>query len=217
MAKRKLGPGTMMSPLPVVMVTCGDMKKSNIITIAWTGIVNSEPPMTYISVRKSRYSHDIIEKNGEFVINLVNEKTAEAADFCGVRSGKDMDKFQVTGLTPIKADIVAAPLIAESPVNLECRVVEKHEYPSHDMFVAKIVEVHADEELFDDKNRLCLDKASMVSFTHGEYIGLKKQVIGGFGFSVMKPKTKKKKNREKARNISTLKKKSGADRQPRKK
>lgn len=197
MSKRSMKPGTMLNPVPVVMVSCGDNEESNIITIAWTGIVNSEPPMTYVSVRKSRYSHDMISRNKEFVINLTTEKLAKATDFCGVKSGRDIDKFKEAGLTREPAEIIKAPMILESPINLECVVKEIIEYPSHDMFIAEIVKVHGDEELFNQKERLCLEKAKLLCYSHGEYFGMKSTPIGKFGYSVMKPKTKRRIAREK--------------------
>ena len=178
------------------MVSCGS-RKPNIITIAWTGIVNSNPPMTYISVRKERYSHNIIENTGEFVINLCSEELAFATDFCGVRSGRDTDKFKEMKLTPERAEIVRCPMIKESPVNIECRVREIIELGSHDMFIADILKVHVDEQYIDRSGRIRLDQASLVAYNHGEYFGLKRQPIGKFGFSVMKPKTRKRINREK--------------------
>ena len=207
MTKRAMKPGKMLNPLPVVMVSCGSDNERNIITIAWTGIINSEPPMTYVSVRKSRHSHQLISKSGEFVINLTTENLAKATYFCGVKSGRDMDKFKETGLHQEKAEIVSCPMILESPVNLECKVLEVKEYPSHDMFIAEIVKVHADEKLFDEKGRICLDQAGMLSYNHGEYFGLKRQPLGKFGYSIMKPKTRKRINREKmARNTNRRKK-----------
>lgn len=197
MAKISMRPGTMLNPVPAVMVSCGNEKEQNIITIAWTGIINSEPPITYVSVRKSRYSHHLIEESGEFVINLTTESLAKATDFCGVKSGRDLDKFKETGLTPEKAEFVSCPMIKESPVNLECKVLEVKEYPTHDMFIAEIERVHADEKYFDEKGRICLDQAGMLSYNHGEYFGLKRNPIGRFGFSIMKPKTRKRINREK--------------------
>ncbi|MBQ0078754.1 MAG: flavin reductase family protein [Eubacterium sp.] len=197
MAKRVFNPGTMLNPVPVVMVSCGTMEKANIVTVAWTGTVNSEPPMTYVSVRKSRYSHDMIAESGEFVINLTTEELAKATDFCGVRSGRDMDKFKEAGLTAVPSQKVAAPSIAESPVNLECKVVEVHEYPSHDMFVAEIVSVSVNEELMDENDKLRLDKAGLIVYNHGSYQGVKRSELGTFGFSVMKPKTKRRKAAEK--------------------
>ncbi|MBR1909122.1 MAG: flavin reductase family protein [Lachnospiraceae bacterium] len=197
MGKRIFGPGTMLNPVPVVMVSCGDMKKPNIITVAWTGTVNSEPPMTYISVRKSRYSHDIIGNSGEFVINLTTEELAKATDFCGVRSGRDLDKFKETGLTAVASQKVDCPSILESPVNIECRVVEVHEYPSHDMFVAEILSVSADESLFDDKDKMRLDLANLIVYNHGSYQGVKRSEIGSFGYSVMKKKTRRRRAAQK--------------------
>ncbi|MBQ1489937.1 MAG: flavin reductase family protein [Eubacterium sp.] len=197
MTKRSMKPGTMLAPTPAVLVSCRDAQgNDNLITIAWTGIINSDPPITYISVRKSRYSHHIISESGEFVINLTNEQIAKEVDFCGVRSGRDMDKFQTCGFTRQEAEIVSAPLVCESPVNLECVVKEVREYPTHDMFIAEIVRVHADETLFNEDGRLCLDKASLVAYSHGEYFGLKRRPLGRFGWSVMKPKTKKRLARE---------------------
>ena len=146
MGKRSFKGGAMLNPVPAVMVSCGS-RKPNIITIAWTGIVNSNPPMTYISVRKERYSHNIIEKTGEFVINLCSEELAFATDFCGVRSGRDTDKFKEMKLTPERAEAVRCPMIKESPVNIECRVREIIELGSHDMFIADILKVHVDEQV----------------------------------------------------------------------
>lgn len=196
MSKKSFKGGAMLNPVPAVMVSCGS-SKPNIITIAWTGIVNSNPPMTYISVRKERYSHSIIKNTGEFVINLCNEQLAFATDYCGVRSGRDIDKFKEMKLTPEKAEIVSCPMIKESPVNIECRVREVIELGSHDMFLADIIKVHVDEEYIDENNRIRLDKAALVAYNHGEYFGLKRQPLGRFGFSVMKPKTRKRLNREK--------------------
>ena len=196
MSKKSFKGGAMLNPVPAVMVSCGS-SKPNIITIAWTGIVNSNPPMTYISVRKERYSHSIIKNTGEFVINLCSEQLAFATDYCGVRSGRDIDKFKEMKLTPQKSEIVRCPMIKESPVNIECRVREVIELGSHDMFLADIIKVHVDEEYIDENNRIRLDKAALVAYNHGEYFGLKRQPLGRFGFSVMKPKTRKRLNREK--------------------
>ena len=191
MAKRVFKPGTMLNPVPAVMVSCGDGEVSNIITIAWTGIINSDPPITYVSVRKSRFSHDIIEKTGEFVINLTTEKLAFAADYCGVKSGRDVDKFKEQALTAVPSQKAGCPSIGESPVNIECRVMEKKEYPTHDMFIAEIVSVSVDEELMDENDKLCLEEAGLVAYNHGHYFALHRRALGRFGFSVMKPKTKK--------------------------
>lgn len=192
MSKTTFKPGTMLNPVPPVMVSCGSFPEAeNIITIAWTGIVNSDPPMTYVSVRKSRFSHDVIEKEGEFVINLTTEALTKSADFCGVRSRRDVDKFKELGLTKEPGDLVKCPMIGESPVNLECKVKEIHSYPSHDMFVAEIVSVHVDSALLDENGRLALERAGLVAYSHGEYFGLQRRPLGRFGYSVMKPKTKK--------------------------
>ncbi len=190
--KKTMKPATLLMPLPTVLVSCGSLEKPNIITIAWTGIVNSTPPMTYISVRKSRYSHDLIAESGEFVINLTTEALTFATDYCGVKSGREVDKFTEMKLTPLAAGEVSCPMIAESPINLECKVREVHEYPSHDMFVAEIVAVHVDEELIDEKGRFEMEKAGLMAYVHGQYFGIKKQPLGRFGYAVMKPKTKKK-------------------------
>ncbi len=196
MAKRKLKPAAMLNPVPAVMVSCGHGAEKNIITAAWTGIINSNPPMAYVSVRKCRHSHHLIAESGEFVINLTTEELAHATDYCGVKSGRDVDKWKETGLTPEPAEQVNCPMIAESPVNLECRVTEVKEYPSHDMFIAEILQVHADEALFDEEGRIALDEAGLICYSHGEYFGLRKKPLGRFGFSVMKARTKKRLNRE---------------------
>ena len=197
MAKITMKPGTMLNPVPVVLVSCGNMEEPNLITIAWTGIVNSEPPMTYVSVRKSRYSHHLLTASGEFVINLTTEDLAKATDFCGVRSGRDLDKATETGLHFVEAEKVSCPLVQESPVSLECKITEIKEFPTHDMFLAEIVCVHAEETLFDERGKLCLERASLLCYSHGEYFGMKKSPLGKFGYSVMKPKTRKRLNREK--------------------
>lgn len=191
MTKMSFKPGTMLNPVPVVMVSCGSGSEKNIITVAWTGIVNSDPPMTYVSVRKERHSHRLIKESGVFAINLCTEELALATDYCGVRSGRDVDKFKEQKLTALAGEKVDCPVIAQCPVNLECRVREIHEYGSHDMFVAEIVNVRADESLMDDQGRLRLDQAGLICYNHGEYFGLKKQPLGKFGYSVMKPKTRK--------------------------
>lgn len=196
MAKRSLNPGTLLSPVPAVMVSCGSGDEKNIITIAWTGIVNSDPPMTYVSVRKSRHSHHLIEEGGEFVINVTTEDMAFATDYCGVRSGRDVDKFKEMKLTPVAGEKVSCPMIEESPVNLECKVVEVHRYPSHDMFVAEIVALHVNEDIFDEDGKMPIEELGLLAYAHGHYLGVKRRPIGRFGFSVMKAKTKKRINRE---------------------
>lgn len=206
MGKLTFKPGTMLNPVPAVMVSCGDEKEKNIITIAWTGIINSDPPMTYVSVRKERHSHDIIKRTGEFVINLTTEKLAFATDYCGVRSGRDVDKFKEQNLTAEKSKIVGCPSIAESPVNIECRVTEVKELGTHDMFMAEIVSVSVDEELMDENGKLCLEEAGMLAYNHGHYFALRKTPLGRFGYSVMKAKTKKKLNAQRKRTNSGNKK-----------
>lgn len=194
--KKNFKAGTMLNPVPAVMVSLGEGEKANIITIAWTGIINSDPPMTYISVRPERHSYGLLKESGEFVINLTTEDLAKATDFCGVKSGRDIDKWQATGLTKEGCQIVKCPQIKESPLSLECKVVECKALGSHDMFIAEIVAVNVDENLIDEEGKIWLDKAHPLAYLHGEYFGLKKYPIGKFGFSVMKAKTKKRVNKE---------------------
>lgn len=188
-AKISLKPGNMLNPSPVVMVSCGNTPEEyNIITIAWTGTICSDPPLCSISIRPERHSHGIIKKNGEFVINLANEHLAFATDWCGVRSGRKFNKFIEMGLTPVKAQKVKAPLIYESPVNIECVVKEVISLGSHDMFIAEVVAVNADESLLDKYSKaLKLEKCNLISYSHGQYYNLGKR-IGKFGFSVEKKK-----------------------------
>lgn len=180
-------PGTMIYPLPAVMVSCGDDPKNyNIMTVAWTGTICTNPPMCYISVRKERHSHDIIQRTGEFVLNLTTESLAYATDWCGVKSGRDLNKFKELHLTPEPGQIVKAPLIAESPLNIECQVVEMKELGSHDMFIANVVAVNAEESLMDKgTGAFQLNHAKPLAYSHGKYYGLGEK-IGGFGFSVKK-------------------------------
>ena len=175
----------MLYPLPPVMVSCGTLERSNIITAAWTGTVNSEPPMTYVSVRPERHSYAMIKESGEFVINLTTERLARAADLCGVKSGREVQKFRLCRLTPIPASSVAAPLIAESPVNIECRVEQRLALGSHDMFLAKVVAVNVDEALLDAKGVLHLERGGLAAYVHGRYRALGRE-LGKFGFCVQK-------------------------------
>lgn len=183
--------GNMLYPLPAVLVSCGnyngdgDTSHSNLITVAWCGTVCSDPAMVFISVRPSRFSHDIIKRSGEFVINLTTEAIVSQTDKAGVLSGKDVDKFQRCKLTPAKADQVSCPLVLESPVNIECRVTQMIPLGSHDMFLAKVLCVHVDEKLLDQKGKLRLDKAGLIAYSHGTYHALGKS-LGTFGFSVRK-------------------------------
>lgn len=190
MTKTIWKPGTMLYPLPPVMVTCGTLEKPNVLTVAWTGIINSDPAMTYISVRPSRHSHELIKSSKEFVINLTTAKMLKAADFCGVKSGKDIDKFKETGLTVLPCQKVKAPMIEQSPLSLECRVTEIKPLGSHDMFLAEILAVHVDDSLLDDKGRFELEKSGLIAFCHGAYYALGGK-LGTFGFSVEKKKTRK--------------------------
>ena len=191
--KQTWKPGNMLYPLPAVMVSVTDGKgEDDIITVAWTGTVCTNPPMVYISVRPERYSYQMIKETGEFVINLTTEKLAFATDYCGVRSGRDTDKFKDTGLTREKADHVKAPMIKESPVSIECRVREVKELGSHHMFLADVLAVHADEAYMDEKNRFDLNMAGPLVYSHGEYLGTGKK-IGTFGYSVKKKRKAKKK------------------------
>lgn len=181
-------PGTMLYPVPAVMVSCGDFDgKKDIITIAWTGTINSNPPMAYISVRPERYSYDIIKNSGEFIINLTTEALAYAADFCGVKSGRDIDKFKELGLTPEKGTAVRCPSIKESPVNIECRVKEIKSLGSHDMFISDVVSVTADEKYMDENDRFAFEKSRPICYSHGQYYGLG-EYKGKFGYSVAKKK-----------------------------
>lgn len=195
--KKSFKPGTLLCPVPAVMVSCGEGDEKNIITIGWTGIINSDPPMTYVSVRPSRHSHDLIEKSGEFVINMTTEALAFATDYCGVKSGRDVDKFKEMKLTPVYGDVVRCPMIAESPVNLECKVKEVKRFGTHDMYIAEIVAMHVNEDIVDEKGKIDLASAGLVAYVHGEYFGLRKAPLGRFGYSVMKAKTKKRINKEK--------------------
>ena len=179
-------PGKMVYPVPAVMVTAADREgKSNIITIAWTGTVCTNPPMAYISVRPERYSYGMLKETGEFVINLTTEKLVRATDYCGVKSGRDTDKWKETGLTPIPAQEVNVPLIKESPVNIECRVSEIRELGSHHMFLARVVAVDVDEAYLNEQGRFELQKAAPIVYSHGEYYGLS-SLLGTFGYSVRK-------------------------------
>ena len=191
MAKQRWKPGNMIYPLPAVLVTCRDKDgNDNVFTVAWTGTVCTNPPMTYISVRPSRYSYQMIKESGEFVINLTTEDLAFATDFCGVQSGRDVDKFKKCDLHKEEADEVAVPMIVESPVNIECKVREAHEYGSHTMFVADVVAVHADEKYMNKTGKFQLEAAGLLAYSHGTYYGLTSPK-GTFGYSIKKEVKKK--------------------------
>lgn len=185
-------PGNMLYPLPAVMVSVTDGQgNDNIITVAWTGTICTNPPMVYISVRPSRYSYEMLKKTGEFVINLTTEELAFATDYCGVRSGRDVDKFKEAHLTKEPAQFVKAPMIKESPVSIECRVTEVKELGSHHMFLAEVLAVHAQQEYIDKNNKFQLNKAKLIVYSHGEYLGTGKS-LGTFGYSVKKRKKQEK-------------------------
>ena len=184
--KQEWKPGNMIYPVPAVMVTVADRKgNDNIITVAWTGTVCTNPPMAYISVRPERYSYHMIKETGEFVINLTTRKLAYATDFCGVKSGRDIDKFRELKLTRQKSTKVTPPMIGESPVNIECKVTECKELGSHHMFLAEVVAVHADENYLNETGKFQLEKAEPIVYSHGTYFDLK-HPLGNFGYSIKK-------------------------------
>ena len=185
--KESWKPGTLIYPLPAVLVSCGaEPETYNLLTVAWTGTVCTDPPMCYVSIRPERHSYDIIRRTGEFVINLTTRGLARATDWCGVRSGRDYDKFREMGLTPGKALQVAAPIVEEAPVSIECRVRQVLPLGSHDMFLAEVVAVQVDAAYIDsDTGRFCLERACPIVYSHGEYFALG-EAIGHFGWSVRK-------------------------------
>lgn len=192
MAKINFKPGNMIYPLPAVMVSCGDIDgESNILTVAWTGTICTNPPMAYISVRPERHSYQMIKESGEFVINLTTENLIRATDYCGVKSGRDVDKWKECHLTKEKADTVKCPLIEESPVNIECKVKEIKELGSHHMFIADVTSVHVDEKYMDEKNSFHLNDSGLIAYSHGTYFSLGRK-LGTFGYSIRKKKKKKK-------------------------
>ena len=190
--KQNWKPGTMIYPLPAVLVSCGESPEEyNLFTVAWTGTVCTSPPMCYISVRPERHSYEIIKRTGEFVINLTTRELARATDWCGVRSGRDYDKFAEMGVTPCTASVVKAPAVEESPVAIECKVKQIIPLGTHDMFLADVVNVLVDEEFIDkESGRLDLQRAEPITYCHGEYFSLG-DVIGHFGWSVRKKSTKR--------------------------
>lgn len=194
MAKQNWKAGTVLYPVPVVMVSCGNMEgEKNIITVAWTGTINSDPPMTYISLRHCRHSYDIIKQSKEFVINLVTKKLAYACDYCGVKSGKDIDKFNEMNLTATKGTKVSSPIIYESPINIECVVKDIIPLGTHDMFLAEVVNVSVSEEYLDQSGKFHFNKTNPICYSHGCYYTLGEK-LGSFGYSVKKKKSKKRKS-----------------------
>lgn len=192
MSKKIWKSGTFIYPIPAVLVTSGDMKNSNILTVAWTGILNTNPAIVYISVRPERYSYNLIKENKEFAINLTNEKLAYATDWCGVRSGAKFDKFKEMKLTKEKAEFIKAPLIKESPVSIECKVIEERNFGSHTMFVAEVLSIDADEKYIDEKGAFDISKCDLIAYANGGYYKLGKK-LGKFGYSVAKKKKNKRK------------------------
>lgn len=193
MAKKIWKSGTFIYPIPAVMVSCGDMESSNIITVAWTGILNTNPAKVYISVRSERYSYNIIKEKKEFVINLTNKDLAYATDWCGVKTGAKVDKFKEMHLTKEECQFVSAPAIKESPVSIECKVTDIKEFGSHHMFIADVMSIDADEKYINEKGSFDISKCNLIAYANGGYYELGRK-IGKFGFSVEKKKKKKQKN-----------------------
>lgn len=196
MVKQTWKGSTLLNPEPPVLVSCGSMEAANLMTIGWTGTICTQPSMVSISVRPERYSYQLIKDSGEFVINLPTRKLVRAVDWCGVKSGRDYDKFAEMKLTPLPASTVSCPILAESPVNLECQVTQVIPLGSHDLFLAKVTAVDVDEALLDEKGKLCLERADLIVYSHGEYFALGKQ-LGTFGYSVRKkaaPQRRKKRD-----------------------
>ena len=185
MSKTVWGGGALIAPVPPALVTCGTVEQPNVLTVAWTGILNTVPPKTYISVRPQRFSYPLIEKSRAFIINLPTAALVRAVDFCGVRSGRDTDKFAAAGLTAVPASQLACPLIEESPLSLECRVTDIVPLGTHHMFLADIVAVDVESSLIDHAGKLHLDRAGLLAYAHGEYFALGRK-LGSFGYSVRK-------------------------------
>ena len=186
MSKQNWNPGNMLNPVPAVMVSLADKDgKNNIITVAWAGTICTNPPMLSISVRPERYSYNMIKNTGEFVVNLTTEELVRACDFCGVKSGRDVDKFKEMKLTPLKMEHISAPGISESPVNIECKVVEAKELGSHTMFIAEVLGVTVDESHMDEKGKFLINEAGLVMYSHGEYFRMGDK-LGKFGYSIQK-------------------------------
>lgn len=190
MSKIMWKPGTFLYPIPAVMVSCGTMLKSNIITVAWTGIINTNPAIIYISVRPSRFSYEIIKKNKEFVINFTDEKLVYQTDWCGIKTGSKIDKFKEMKLTKEKAKFVNCPMIKESPVSVECKVIEIKEFESHHMFIAEVLAIHADTRFIDANGAFDISKCNLTAYANGGYYKLGRK-IGSFGYSVKKNRIKK--------------------------
>jgi len=188
MAKITWRAGTLLAPIPPALISCGTLKKPNVMTAAWTGIIASDPVLTYVSIRPSRLSHEIISQTKEFVINLPNLPLSHATDFCGVKSGRDIDKFKACNLTPAKCQNVKAPQILEAPISLECQVIDIKTFGTHDMFLAEVKAVHVDDQYINKAGALDIQKAGLIAYAHGFYYTLGRK-LGKFGFSVEKKKT----------------------------
>lgn len=190
MSKIKWKGGALLAPVPPALVSCGSLEMPNVLTVAWTGIINTLPPKTYVSIRPSRYSYELIKQSGEFVINLTTKELVRAADLCGVRSGRDIDKFAHCSITAARSFEVGAPSVAESPVSLECRVTDSVPMGTHEMFIADIVAVSVSSELLSADGKLHLERCGLVAYAHGDYFELGRR-LGSFGYSVRKKNTAK--------------------------
>lgn len=190
MAKITWKGGALLAPVPPVMVTCGDMECSNIITVAWTGLINTHPPRLSVAIRPTRHSYGMIKERGEFAVNLTPARLIKECDYCGIYTGAKVDKFEKTGLHKAPASVVACPIIEECPLALECRVIDILPQGTHDLFLAEVVAVDADESILDEQGKLCMDRAGLAAFAHGEYFELGRR-IGTFGCSASKKKKKK--------------------------
>ena len=194
MSKQSWKGSTLLNPEPPVLISCGGLDKPNLITIGWTGTICTQPSMVSISVRPERYSHQLLCESGQFAINLPTEKLVRAIDWCGVKSGREVDKFAACGLHAAPGSVLTdCPVLEESPVNLECRITQRIPLGSHDLFLAEVVACDVDESLLDEKGKLCLDKANLIVYSHGEYLALGKK-LGTFGYSVRKKKPAKRRN-----------------------
>lgn len=196
MGKVDFKPGNMLYPLPVIMVSVADRQgRSNIITLAWTGTINSDPPMVSISVRKERFSYNILKDTGEFCVNLTTRELTKATDYCGVRSGRDVDKWKEAGLTPEPCSVIKAPMIKESPVNIECQVIKSEDLGTHTIFYGKVVSVHVDDKYMDEKGTFHFEESDPIAYSHGKYYSLG-ECLGKFGYSVQKPVSPSKKKKK---------------------
>lgn len=209
-SKRVWKSGTFIYPIPAALVSSGTMEKSNILTVAWTGIINTNPAIVYVSIRPERYSYNLIKKNKEFVINLTNENLVYETDWCGVKSGSEFDKFKELNLTKQKGKFVKCPLIKESPVSIECKVIEEKKYGSHVCFIAEVLSIDADNKYFDENGAFDISKCNLIAYANGGYYSLGKK-LGTFGYSVSKKNKNKIKNvREKNNKDTVLKTKNNS-------